>query len=246
MQGNIYCDVFPYKHSKIAQNFHLNANYINSIFNEKLFVAAQAPTENSLQNFVLSLFFEPVSVVIMLCDYYHTEQYFTYKKGNLKINSELSVECLNIENKTGITKRILQINYQGVNKIITHYNFLSWPDNSVPQPENYPQIEELIEIIQTVNEKNNLENQQQQDKNLIFVHCMAGIGRTGTLITLANIFLLLNFYKENHKEDWESQIISIFSIIRREREQRQWIVQTEEQYEFVHKFTLRMFQKLFE
>jgi len=74
------------------------------------------------------------------------------------------------------------------------------------------------------------------------IHCSAGIGRTGTLLCLYNIYLLLNELKEA-KEEIK---ISIFGLVRRLREQRWGMVQTKEQYKFLYEFTYIMIQKLFD
>jgi protein tyrosine phosphatase len=60
----------------------------------------------------------------------------------------------------------------------------------------------------------------------VVVHCSAGIGRTGTAITLANIIISL---KEQQKKDiLVNAKFSIFRTVREIREQRNFLVQMEE------------------
>jgi len=73
-------------------------------------------------------------------------------------------------------------------------------------------------------------------------HCSAGIGRTGTIIAIFNIIESLRILLENEKQnsDGDSSLprISIFSVVRRLREQRYCMVQSVSQYEFIYEYIL--------
>lgn len=64
------------------------------------------------------------------------------------------------------------------------------------------------------------------------MHCSAGIGRTGTLISLHFIIQELMSQREQSLP-LES---SVFATVRNLREQRAGAVQTFEQYEFIYAF----------
>jgi protein tyrosine phosphatase len=63
------------------------------------------------------------------------------------------------------------------------------------------------------------------------VHCSAGIGRTGTTITIMNIIINLFAQKNAGIQDPE---FSVFSVVRRIRECRYGMVQVQAQYEFIY------------
>lgn len=82
---------------------------------------------------------------------------------------------------------------------------MSWPDHSLPSditPLNY-----MLELA-----KNSVVGSQE---NKIMVHCSAGIGRTGTFISLVN---LIGKYNSTEK-------MSVFGTVRLLREQRMLMVE---------------------
>ena len=61
------------------------------------------------------------------------------------------------------------------------------------------------------------------------LHCKAGVGRTGTLLALINSMLIAD----------QSPKLSIFSVVRRLREQRYSMVETQKQYKFIYTLLTR-------
>jgi protein tyrosine phosphatase len=64
------------------------------------------------------------------------------------------------------------------------------------------------------------------------VHCSAGIGRTGTTLCLMHNIIQL-WALRNASQPLQC---SVFSTVRQMREQKPGMVQTSEQYQFIHRF----------
>lgn len=94
-------------------------------------------------------------------------------------------------------------------------HFIGWPDHGVPKGESIEDFNLLIgEFISMIL------NSEKEEKAI--VHCSAGIGRTGTTIALLHLIINICAQKNNKVAD---PLVSVFSIVRRLREQRLFMVQ---------------------
>ncbi len=94
-------------------------------------------------------------------------------------------------------------------RIITQFHFTVWPDHGVP---DYP-----TSLLQFVRRVMGASSSPSDGAGPIVVHCSAGVGRTGTFITL---FTQLQKIKAEG-------IIDIFNFVRKMRANRIYMVQTE-------------------
>lgn len=111
-------------------------------------------------------------------------------------------------------------------------HYTGWPDHGVPSGDSMTSFQLMLEHFIMM-----LLTSGQNEK--VVVHCSAGIGRTGTTISLAHNIVHL----------WAQRNaglipkLSIFSTVRRLREQRLGMVQVTEQYHFIYAF-LRKYMQL--
>ena len=89
---------------------------------------------------------------------------------------------------------------------VTLYHYLGWPDHGVPV--------NAISMINFV--KRVRKNHPYSKEDLLLVHCSAGVGRTGTFITLDAMLERINVEKS----------INIFEFVSNLRKQRVLMVQT--------------------
>ena len=133
---------------------------------------------------------------------------------------------------------------------MTHFQFVGWPDFGVPAS-----AERLLDIVSQVCAfqnlsidsgdpaapipevhpvKSNAEFSESSNQPPLVVHCSAGIGRTGTFITIDSCLRELN----------AAGTVDIKSALQRIRRQRAFCVQTAEQYSFCYVAVLEYCLKL--
>ena len=74
---------------------------------------------------------------------------------------------------------------------------------------------------------------KSKDEEKAVIHCSAGIGRTGTTVSLTHILIKLFAQKNMGVDD---PVFSPLSTVRRLREHRNGFVQTNVQYLFIYYF----------
>ena len=72
------------------------------------------------------------------------------------------------------------------------FQWVGWPDHGVPTDSDHDIIEALLNKLIDFYINN-------QGSKKIAVHCSAGVGRTGTLISLFNLTLTLAYFEQAYK-----------------------------------------------
>ena len=142
---------------------------------------------------------------------------------NEKIILSLKNEEILIENS--LILRIIKINEEiEINQI----QVLNWDEHGIPNDEIL-----VKNIINTLINKIN-ENRIKYKDIPILIHCIGGIGKTGTFIAIYQIIKCLQLIKEMKKD----YILNIFNVVRKLREQRYSMVTDISQYKFIYIFCL--------
>ena len=226
-----YSDIKPYKHNKISINNgkrYINASPINIGKKEKYFISTQGPKPETIEDFWTMIYENNSNVIVMLCNIMEggrikCENY--WEKPQMK---KFSVEIQNEEKSKMHTIRTLKLKIKEKNeeRIINQIHFTAWPDHGIPDISDGKVFQDFCEINQKVDELNN-------KNNPMIVHCSAGVGRTGTFVSM---YLLEKEINEQINAKKEYIRFNIFNLVRKIKEMRMYMVQSETQYQFIYAY----------
>ncbi|KAM8977274.1 receptor-type tyrosine-protein phosphatase V-like [Pelodytes ibericus] len=228
---NRYPHILPYDHSRVrlkqllgdSNSGYINANYIPGFHGVNEYIATQAPTPASVIDFWRMIWEQRVKTIIML----------TVCKENGKILCEqywpsdtasfgpFTVCCIEELHCKEWTTRHFTLHHGLENQMrrISQIHFMGWPDRGIPQtPASLVAfVDQMREQVQAVD-----------DCGPTVLHCSAGVGRTGTLIALDVALQQLR----------DESCIDVFNTVYQMRLNRYMMLQTLDQYIFVHRCIL--------
>ena len=218
--------IYPYDKSRVTlipRNNSTNCDYINAskipgYYTKECFIAAQGPKENTMQDFWQMVLENNVVNIVMVTNLVESgrrkcEAYFSLKVGKRVVIGPYEINLEKEDVKTGYTIRKMSIHHMGKIKQVKHFHFTAWPDHDVPTL--YDELLLFVSIVQEGHIKT---------KAPILVHCSAGVGRTGTFITLYNLLTAIQ----------QNKPINIYSTVHAMREHRPQMVQAIAQYKFIY------------
>ena len=214
-----YSNIRTYKYNsiKLKSKEYINASFIHLPL-KKYFIATQGPIKSSINDFWEMILEYNTKIIIMLCNQFEggREKCTEYWKGNKLYNIKYTEE-----KKENLIKRNITISNNKLKKEIIQFQYIGWPDHGIPNLNDaYKYFIYIIEFI--LNNYNN---------SPVVVHCSAGVGRTGTFISIFNLV-----YEIICKKNLDVIQFSIFNTVRKLKEMRMFLVQNEEQYNFIYDF----------
>ncbi|XP_061190203.1 receptor-type tyrosine-protein phosphatase epsilon-like [Saccostrea echinata] len=223
LPGNItknrYQTSLPYDHTRVKlknnESDYINASFINGLQEENAYIAAQGPKQNTVSDFWALIWQERVKQIVMLTNLRegNKAKCFQYwaDVGKSVITGGFSIHTVDEKYYAFYVIRTLKVIHRKLKQknLVQHYQFTAWLDHGIPEPFCLVVFHDHVR--RTRNSK---------DRNPTLVHCSAGIGRTGTYISIDAL------YKVGVKE----RTINIAEFVKRMRENRMNMVQTYEQY----------------
>ena len=223
---NKYKMIFPYDKSRVIlpplddqfMTTYINASFIPGCYCSEKFIAAQAPKDNTVEDFWRMIMEFNVTNIVMLTNIIEgnrkkCEMYFPLDSRTPEQFGIFNIKQIHAETFLGYIMRTFQVTDGKKNLKIKHFHFTAWPDHEVP-----------IVYDEFLTFSHKVHNEVKGTKSHVLVHCSAGVGRTGTFIAVFNI---LSAIEKSHP-------VSIYKIVHEMREHRPQMVQTFRQYKFIH------------
>ncbi|XP_073165906.1 receptor-type tyrosine-protein phosphatase T isoform X2 [Lepidochelys kempii] len=222
---NRYGNIISYDHSRVRLQLldgdphsdYINANYIDGYHRPRHYIATQGPMQETVKDFWRMIWQENSASVVMVTNLVEVGRVkcVRYWPDDTEVYGDIKVTLIETEPLAEYVIRTFTVQKKGYHEIreIRQFHFTSWPDHGVPCYATG-----LLGFVRQVKFLN------PPEAGPIVVHCSAGAGRTGCFIA---IDIMLDM-AENEG------VVDIFNCVRELRSQRVNLVQTEEQYVFVH------------
>ncbi|KAF8786934.1 Receptor-type tyrosine-protein phosphatase like protein [Argiope bruennichi] len=225
---NRYANVIAYDHSRVVLQSldaipgsdYINANYCDGYRKQNAYIATQGPLPETFGDFWRMVWEQRSATIVMMtkleertrikCDqYWPTRGTETYGVMQVTLSDvqEVATYCIR-------TIHIMRLN-QGVTeqREVRQFQFTAWPDHGVP---DHPTP--FLMFLRRVRSMN------PPESGPMIVHCSAGVGRTGC-------FVVIDSMLERLKHE---STVDIYGHVTCLRAQRNYMVQTEDQYVFIH------------
>ncbi|XP_035677189.1 uncharacterized protein LOC118416213 [Branchiostoma floridae] len=229
---NRFRNIISYDHSRVILSLvggdprsdYINASYIDGYKEEKKYIATQGPMQNTVQDFWRMVWETRSSTILMLsnlvencqnkvCKYWSETDMMTYGEFHVVLTDtekmDFYIARTFLLTKDNVTAR----------REVTQFHFLAWPDFGVPDDPT-----DLLKFHQIV-----MKSVCPRPQNHpIVVHCSAGVGRTGTFITIDAMLEMMAVEKQ----------VDVFGYVSKMRRNRSFMVQAKAQYVFIYQALL--------
>ncbi|XP_055886068.1 tyrosine-protein phosphatase Lar-like isoform X5 [Biomphalaria glabrata] len=231
---NRYANVIAYDHSRVILqpmegvpgSDYINANYMDGYRKQNAYIATQGPLPETFGDFWRMVWEQRSATIVMMtkleersrikCDQY-------WPSRGAETYGLMHIQLVDVTELATYTIRTFHMSRYGISekREVRQFQFTAWPDHGVP---DHPTP--LLMFMRRVKASN------PPDAGSIIVHCSAGVGRTGA-------FIVIDAMLERIKHE---MTVDIYGHVTCLRAQRNYMVQTEDQYIFIHDALLEAVQ----
>ncbi|XP_048666400.1 tyrosine-protein phosphatase non-receptor type 4 [Marmota marmota marmota] len=205
---NRYRDISPYDATRVilkGNEDYINANYINM----------EIPSSSIINQYIACQGPLPHTCA----DFWQ----MTWEQGSSMVVM-LTTQVERGRVSYSLILHIVRACFKNESRQLTQIQYIAWPDHGVPDDSS-----DFLDFVCHVR------NKRAGKEEPIVVHCSAGIGRTGVLITMETAMCLIEC----------NQPVYPLDIVRTMRDQRAMMIQTPSQYRFVCEAILKVYEEGF-
>ncbi|KAL0967997.1 hypothetical protein UPYG_G00260790 [Umbra pygmaea] len=235
VRKNRYKTILPNRHSRVIlqtedeEDFlrsYINANYLQGYGGEeRAYIATQGPTVNTVGDFWRMVWQERCPIIVMITNLEEkNEKCAEYWPEDSVTHEAIEITVVTVTQEDDYSLRVFTLKCDGEERSLKQYWYTSWPDQKTP--DKAPPLLELVQKVEQAREE------APPTSGPVIVHCSAGIGRTGCFI--ATSILCKQLRSEG--------VVDILKTTCQLRLDRGGMIQTAEQYQFVH-HVLSLYEK---
>ncbi|XP_043081965.1 protein tyrosine phosphatase receptor type Ma isoform X4 [Puntigrus tetrazona] len=222
---NRYGNIIAYDHSRVRlqplegeqSSDYINANYVDGYHRPNHYIATQGPMQETIYDFWRMVWQENTATIVMVTNLVEVGRVkcCKYWPDDTEIYRDMKVTLIETQLLSEYVIRTFAVEKRGAHEIreIRQFHFTGWPDHGVPYHATG-----LLGFVRRVKAKS------PANAGPMVVHCSAGAGRTGCFIV---IDIMLDMAEREG-------VVDIYNCVRELRSRRVNMVQTEEQYVFIH------------